>query len=117
MKTKLSTLILSFLILSITATSGDAQRSKPRVQKVNIELAGSGYRPSSFRLKRNILARITFVRKTDDECGREVVFPAFGIRRDLPLNTPVTIQFTPKKPGNFSFACGMDMYHGKLIVQ
>jgi len=33
-----------------------------------------------------------------------------------PLNEPVTVDSTPRK-GEFTFACGMGMIKGKLIVE
>jgi plastocyanin domain-containing protein len=57
------------------------------------------------------------VRKVEATCGTEVVFPDFGIKRELPLNKPVLIELTPQKKGDFEFACGMGMLHGTLIVQ
>jgi plastocyanin domain-containing protein len=56
------------------------------------------------------------VRKTDETCAKEVVIKDYGVNRKLPLNEPVTIEFTPRK-GDFTFACGMDMLKGKLIVE
>lgn len=47
----------------------------------------------------------------------EVVFPALNIRRTLPLNEPVVIEFTPPKAGDIAFACGMDMFQGIVVVQ
>jgi hypothetical protein len=40
----------------------------------------------------------------------------YNIDRKIPLNEPVTVEFTPHR-GEFSFACGMDMLKGKLIVE
>ena len=37
--------------------------------------------------------------------------------RELPLNKPVDVEFTPTKTGEFGFACGMNMLKGKLVVQ
>jgi len=56
------------------------------------------------------------VRKTDETCAKEVVIKDYSINRKLPLNEPVTVEFTPRK-GEFAFACGMDMIKGKLIVE
>jgi len=44
------------------------------------------------------------------------VIKEYGIERKLPLTEPVTVEFTPRK-GEFSFACGMNMIKGKLIVE
>ena len=111
-------------IVFITGTEALAQRRTrsqktaiKRVQTVRISLTERGYQPATFRLKKGVPARVTFIRKTADECGREIVIPAYNIRRELPLNQPVTVSFTPKRAGSFSFACGMDMLRGKVIVQ
>lgn len=109
------------IIIAISGIDANAQRrsktQKQKIQNVTINLTERDYRPSSFRLRKGIPARLTFIRKTEDECGGEIVFPTLNIRRTLPLNEAVTISFTPRKAGTFSFACGMDMLHGKLIVQ
>jgi plastocyanin domain-containing protein len=39
-----------------------------------------------------------------------------GVRKDLPLNQPVTIELTPEKGGEIRYACGMDMVSGVLAV-
>ena len=119
MRNKIIILALCGIIILIAGSNADAQRKirKQKVQNVTVSVTNAGYRPESFRLKKGVPARITFIRKTEDECGKEVVFPAYNIRRDLPLNEYVTIRFTPKKTGSFSFVCGMNMMRGKMIVQ
>ena len=62
-------------------------------------------------------ARLTFVRQIEATCGTEIVLADYGIKKDLPLHQPVTVEFTPAKTGEFSFACGMNMLRGKLIVR
>jgi plastocyanin domain-containing protein len=111
-------------IFTISAVDASAQRSvktnkrtAQKVQNIRINVTQNGYRPESFRLKKGVPARITFIRTTDDDCGSEVVIPAYGIKRQLPLNKPVTVRFTPRKAGTFNFVCGMDMLRGKIIVQ
>ena len=86
------------------------------IQSVTVSLSERGYSPSRFRLRRGTRARITFIRKTDDSCGQQIVIPAYGINRELPLNTPVTVSFVPRHNGTFNFACGMDMLRGSIIV-
>jgi plastocyanin domain-containing protein len=112
-----STVFVIFVALSCSTAFAQAGKKPRKDQRVTINLTGRGYEPSSFRLEKGVRARLIFIRKTEYECGREVVFPAYNIRRELPLNTPVTIRFTPRKTGTFSFTCGMNMLHGKLIVR
>jgi len=85
-------------------------------QTATVEVNGEGFQPSSLRLKAGAPAKVTFVRKTDETCAKEVVIKDYNIDRKLPLNEPVTVEFTPRK-GEFIFACGMDMLKGKLIVE
>jgi plastocyanin domain-containing protein len=85
-------------------------------QTATIEINDKGFEPSSLKLKAGAPAKVTFVRKTDATCAKEVVIKEYNINRNLPLNEPVTVEFTPRK-GEFTFACGMDMIKGKLIVE
>jgi len=59
---------------------------------------------------------VTFGRKTDATCAKEIVIKEYKINCKLPLNEQVTVEFTPRK-GEFAFACAMDMIKGKLIVE
>jgi plastocyanin domain-containing protein len=107
-------LVLAFAAVFVfgiaIATSGQTR------QKVTIRLGTSGYRPSSFTLKKGVPATLTFIRTTDKTCGKQIVLPAFGITEDLPLNEPVNITVTPGRRGTFTFTCGMHMLRGKIIV-
>lgn len=85
-------------------------------QTAAVEVTDKGFEPSSLKLKAGAPAKVTFTRKTDATCAKEVVIKEYKIERKLPLNEPVTVEFTPHK-GEFSFACGMDMIKGKLIVE
>ena len=53
-----------------------------------------GYEPAKLTVRAGQPARTAFVRTTDRTCGTEVVFPSLNIRRPLPLNEPVVIEFT-----------------------
>jgi plastocyanin domain-containing protein len=85
-------------------------------QTATVEINDNGFEPSSLKLKAGAPAKVTFVRKTDATCAKEVVIKEYKIERKLPLNEPVTVEFTPRK-GEFTFACGMDMIKGKLVVE
>src|SRR5262245_36151556 len=100
------------------ATSGAAVEAtlQNHAQTATVEVTDKGFEPSSLKLKAGAPAKLTFVRKTDETCAKEVVIKEYNINRKLPLNEPVTVEFTPRK-GEFAFACGMDMIKGKLIVE
>ena len=86
------------------------------VQTAKVTVNEQGFQPGSLTLKPDVPAEITFVRTTDGTCATSVVIPDYKIKQDLPLNKPVVVSFTPKK-GTFGFACGMNMFQGKLVVQ
>jgi membrane fusion protein, heavy metal efflux system len=102
---------------SATSASPTAGRSTEAAQTARVVVNEQGYEPAKVALRAGTLARITFVRTTDKTCGTEVVFPSLNIKRPLPLNEPVVIEFTPAKSGDIAFACGMNMLHGTIIVQ
>jgi len=87
------------------------------VQNARITVGEQGYEPSRLTLRSGVPTRLTFVRTTDKTCGTAVVFSSLDIRRELPLNQPVEIEFTPQKTGTIEFVCGMNMLRGTLVVQ
>ena len=87
------------------------------VQQASVTVTEAAFSPQRLTLKAGVPARITFTRTSDKTCATEVVFAALNIRRDLPLNQPVAIEFTLDKPGEIAFACGMNMLRGSLVVQ
>jgi hypothetical protein len=97
-----------------TATT---QAGSARIQAVRILVTEKGFEPDKVRLRAGSPARLIFVRTTNKTCGTEVVFSSLKIRRALPLNEPVAIEFTPAKTGDVVFACGMDMLKGVVVVQ
>lgn len=86
------------------------------VQEVNVVVNG-GYSPDYIEVRQGRPVRLNFLRKDTSSCTEQVVFGDFGIIRDLPTGQTVPIEFTPDKPGEFTFACGMNMVRGKLIVK
>ena len=93
-----------------------APKQQNGAQTATIEINSKGFDPGSLKLKAGVPAKVTFVRKTDEGCAKEVVIKEYNINRPLPLNEPVTVEFTPRE-GEFTFACGMNMLKGKLIVE
>lgn len=85
-------------------------------ESVDIIVEG-GYSPESIVIPKGKTTRITFIRRDPSECLEEVVLSDFRIRKHLPLNEKVTIALTAKDSGEFRFSCGMNMYHGKIIVK
>ncbi len=76
-----------------------------------------GYKPQTIKVKKGKEVKLTLLRKDPNTCLEEFILPDFKIKKYLPLNKNVEIAFTPDKSGVFGFHCGMNMYHGKVVVE
>jgi len=76
-----------------------------------------GYTPSSIQIPKGKTTQINFIRKDESSCLEEVVLSDFKIRKYLPMNQKVSISIKPEKTGTYDFVCGMNMFHGKIIVK
>jgi plastocyanin domain-containing protein len=86
------------------------------IQEVTITVDG-GYEPSRVVVKAGQPVRLNFLRRDKSSCLEQVVFPDFHIAQDLDLNQVTPIEFTPQKPGQYTFACGMNMFRGVVEVR
>ena len=102
---------------SVTVVAKKESTAKPKIQTVTVRITERGFEPETFKLRRAIQAQVTFLRTTDATCVKEITVPDFNIRRELPLNQPVIVNITPRQSGRLTFACGMNMMRGQLIVQ
>lgn len=90
------------------------------IQEVTIKITEKGFEPKRIRLKTGHPLRLTFVRTTDRTCATEISFPALDLRRKLPLNQPQTIEIPSNqtaKARTLTFACGMDMFSGEIVLE
>ncbi|OGZ74076.1 MAG: hypothetical protein A2908_02660 [Candidatus Staskawiczbacteria bacterium RIFCSPLOWO2_01_FULL_38_12b] len=76
-----------------------------------------GYSPNVIIIPKGKITKINFIRKDSNSCLEEVVLGDFKIRKYLPLNQKITVEITPQKSGEFGYSCGMNMFHGKIIVR
>ena len=86
-------------------------------QPIAITVTEDGFEPAEVHVAQGVPVTLVVTRKTDKTCATEFVMKSEGIHQPLPLNQPVTIAFTPKEKGLLRYACGMDMYAGKVIVE
>lgn len=85
------------------------------VQNITITVKG-GYSPDVIQVVRGVPVRINFDRQESGDCSSRVLFPDFRINQSLPADRVTTIEFTPEESGEYAFACGMNMLHGRLVV-
>jgi plastocyanin domain-containing protein len=87
------------------------------VQVIAVTVGDRGYEPARVAFTAGIPARMVFTRTVDNACAEQIAAPDFDVEPvDLPLDTPVAIEFTPTETGTYAFACGMDMMRGRIVV-
>jgi plastocyanin domain-containing protein len=85
-------------------------------QKVEVVVNG-GYTPNTVVLKQGVPASIVFDRKDPSGCFSHVMFPDFGVNEELPIGKQHSIDIDTSKPGEYQYACGMNMFHGKVVIK
>ena len=86
-----------------------------KTNAIDITVEG-GYSPNVISIPKEKTTTLNFFRKDPSSCLEEVVLPDFKVRKYLPLNKKTPIKITPKDSGTFEISCGMNMFHGKIIV-
>lgn len=84
--------------------------------EVDINVNG-GYSPEVISIPVGKTTKINFLRTDPTDCLSEVVLGDFKIKKELPLNQKVIVEIKPEKVGEYVYSCGMNMYHGKIIVK
>lgn len=85
-------------------------------QEVAVVVNG-GYTPNTVVLQQGVPASIVFDRKDPSGCFSHVIFPDFGVNEELPVGELHSIDIDTTKAGEYQYACGMNMFHGKVIIK
>jgi len=108
---------LPLALLLAGGCAGPASEKVVPSGAVAIQVTEKGFEPAEVTVTRGRPVRLVVTRKTDRTCAKEFVLAELNIRKDLPLNQPVEITFTPAAGGELRYACGMNMITGKIVVQ
>ncbi|MCL4354435.1 cupredoxin domain-containing protein [Patescibacteria group bacterium] len=76
-----------------------------------------GYSPSLISVKKGQKTTLNFLRKDQNQCLEEILFPDFKIKKYLPLNKITPIEIEPQEAGEYGFVCSMNMFHGKVVAK
>lgn len=95
--------------------TGSAQQTQ-KGQEATIVVNG-GYSPATVVLKKGVPGEVKFDMQDSTACLSHVVFQKLGVDKDLTKQRETTVKIPTDKPGEYPFACGMDMFHGKVIVK
>ena len=76
----------------------------------------AGYSPSTIVVNKGKPVTLKVHRIDPSDCLDQLIIPQFHVVKALPLNKEIEITFTPNEVGKFPFHCGMNMFHGRIIV-
>jgi len=121
---KLSVLLVGILVMGFITwwffgkhqVAEETAQVTANQQSVDIEVNG-GYSPENVVLKQGVPAVLNFTRKDASSCLDRVVFCDFGINKALPKDQVEAVTIDTSKSGEYEWACGMDMFHGKVIIK
>lgn len=115
---KIAVMVLGILGVAFTYWFFLMKRTKEVEVSEEVDiLVSGGYSPEVISIPKGKPTKINFIRKDPSDCLEEVVLPDFKLRKYLPINQKVTVEINPKVSGEFIYSCGMNMFHGKIIVR
>ncbi len=106
---------LAVVVAAVVLIAGCAQAGTG--QRVKIAVTEKGFEPRVVTVQAHKPVTLLVTRRTEKTCATELVLREHGISQKLPLGKTVAITFTPERTGELTYACAMDMIHGKIVVQ
>ena len=91
--------------------------SKDQTKKVVVNAENHGYKPNTVTFKQGKPAQLKFIPSDNMGCMNEVVSKDLNFDQKLDGKKEVTIDIPTDKPGTYNYACGMDMFRGKVVVK
>lgn len=96
--------------------------ARPRVRVVadqgpiEIRVRDGVYDPPSVRVPVGQAVTLRFLREDPNPCAERVSFDDLGINTELALGRPTDVTLRVERPGEYTFACDMGMYRGRLLA-
>lgn len=84
---------------------------------IELSVTKNGFEPDSIAVRAGEPLHLVVTRKTGETCATAILIRDLGIKKALPLDQPVAIDFTPNKTGEIRYTCGMKRIGGVLVVQ
>ncbi len=112
------TTIITLLAIALGGSTAAADEKRPR--RIELAVTEKGFTPDKVAVKKGEPVLLVFTRKTDKTCTKEVVIQLDDkqkIEKKLPLDKAVEVAVTFGKPGELTYACGMNMDKGVIRVQ
>lgn len=102
---------------SSATAPGSAARARAPSDPIQVAVTAEGFVAARTRVRVGQPVTLVVTRKVERTCATEIVLKDYGINEPLPLDQPVAIAFTPRKPGRIPYACAMDMLAGELVAE
>lgn len=97
--------------------TGCAAHQQMAIQHVAVAVMNEGFVPSEVTVHKNQPVALEVTRRTGKPFAKEFEMTASGIRRDLPVNEPVVIEFTPREAGQVEYSVGNELYRGRIVIE
>jgi plastocyanin domain-containing protein len=123
------TFVALLAVVAATACSRSDAAAKPPAPAAakpsasgtyDIVVTEEGFRPDKLKVKKGQPVKLSFTRKTETTCAKQVVLQLGGgkkIEKPLPLDETVVIDATFAEAGELKYACSMDMFTGVVVVE
>lgn len=82
-----------------------------------ITVSKEGFTPNQIQITKGSFTKLAFVRLDNENCADEVVLKSLNITKKLPLGEVVLVDLPKDFSGELNYACGMDMFKGKIVVE
>ena len=99
----------------ITNSDSQSPSSNSQLQQITLSYKNYNYYPQEIRVKAGQPVRINLDSSVRG-CYRSFTIKALGINKYL-QTTSDYVEFTPTEKGQYTFACGMGMGTGRLIIE
>ncbi|PIN93828.1 hypothetical protein COU54_01535 [Candidatus Pacearchaeota archaeon CG10_big_fil_rev_8_21_14_0_10_31_24] len=100
---------------SIDNTNVINEGNAGQVQNVVIGMKNYNYYPNTIKVKAGLPVSLSLDSSVAG-CFRDFTIRELGVRKYL-VNPSDKVEFTPTKPGRYTFACSMGMGTGTLVVE
>lgn len=91
--------------------------SKNQTKKIVVNAENHGYKPDTVTFKVGKPAQLKFIPSENMGCMNEVVSRDLNFNEKLDGKKEIIVDVPTYKPGTYNYACGMDMFHGKVVVK
>ena len=91
--------------------------TKKQTKKIVVNAGNHGYKPDTVTFKVGKPAQLKFISSKNMGCMSTVISQDLNFDKDLRQQKEVTIDIPTDKAGTYNYACGMNMFHGKVVIK